>query len=94
MPVRTVREHQALYLEPMDALVAGVHDVLVHARAAYGPKLAVDEADEVADWEAVVDECLRKGLEVRRPRGERAVVGQVGERIQHVLHLRRGHTQA
>ena len=68
--VRTVREHQALHLEPMDALVAGVHDVLVHARAAYGPKFAVDEGDEVADGEAVVDERLRKGLEVGRPRGE------------------------
>ena len=46
---RTVWKDDPLQLEAMNALVARVHHVLILRRAAYRPKLAVDETNEVVN---------------------------------------------
>mmetsp|Transcript_52173 Transcript_52173/g.135314 ORF Transcript_52173/g.135314 Transcript_52173/m.135314 type:complete len:298 (-) Transcript_52173:163-1056(-) len=88
----TIGEHNPLCLEPMDALVTRVEYVLVPAGAAHGPKLAIDEPDEVRDRDAGVDECVGELAEVRRPRRERARVDQVREGVVDVLDLPHEHS--
>ena len=73
----------------MDALVPRVQHLLVLARAAARPELAVDESDQVVNGQVMLAEGLSKVLKVIRPRGEGAVVDQVRELSVHVLHLYR-----
>ena len=72
----------------MGALVPRVQQILVHARLTDAPKFAIDQADEVAQWNTLGDESQCKRMEMRRPRREGAMIDEVRKLIMHVLHLR------
>ena len=74
---RTVWKDDPLQLEAMNALVARVHHVLILRRAAYRPKLAVDETDEVVNRKTRVAEDGREQCKLGRPALEAALVHQV-----------------
>ncbi len=61
--LNAVGEDDTLRLDAVNPLVPGVHHLLEFAWSRYLPQLPVDEPDEIIEWQAGLDEGLRKLVE-------------------------------